>query len=68
MLSCGGGDEGETSTKRRLSMEKIAIDSGLPDSKEFEEVMIMAVLGTETIVLDKKRLKVFQDITLSTDH
>ncbi|KAJ4909451.1 Protein POLLENLESS 3-LIKE 2 [Raphanus sativus] len=37
MLSCGGGDEGETSTKRRFSMEKVAIDSGLPDRKEFEE-------------------------------
>ena len=61
MLSFGGGDEGETNTK-----EKKAIDSGLPDSKEFEEAVIMAVLGTETKMLDKKRLKVFQDITLSS--
>ncbi|CAN6860230.1 unnamed protein product [Brassica oleracea] len=61
MLSFGGGDEGETNTK-----EKKAIDYGLPDSKEFEEAVIMAVLGTETKVLDKKRLKVFQDITLSS--
>ncbi|KAL0678006.1 hypothetical protein Bca4012_005987 [Brassica carinata] len=61
MLSFGGGNEGETNTK-----EKKAIDSGLPDSKEFEEAVIMAVLGTETKVLDKKRLKVFQDITLSS--
>ncbi|KAL0714101.1 hypothetical protein Bca4012_021079 [Brassica carinata] len=65
MLS-GGGDEGETNTKKRLSMEKKAIDCGLPDNKEFEEAMIMAVLGTETKVVDKKRLKVFQDITLSS--
>ncbi|KAH0942455.1 hypothetical protein HID58_002092, partial [Brassica napus] len=35
------------------------------DNKEFEEAMIMAVLGIETKVVDKKRLKVFQDITLS---
>ncbi|KAJ0253619.1 Protein POLLENLESS 3-LIKE 2 [Hirschfeldia incana] len=61
-----GGDEGETNTKRRLSMEKKAIDCGLPDTKDFEEAMIMAVLGTETKVVDKKRLKVFQDITLSS--
>ncbi|WZZ44728.1 hypothetical protein YC2023_040987 [Brassica napus] len=61
MLSFGGCNEGETNTK-----EKKAIDSGLPDSKEFEEAVIMAVLGTETKVLDKKRLKVFQDITLSS--
>ncbi|CAH8364491.1 unnamed protein product [Eruca vesicaria subsp. sativa] len=54
MLSVGG-DEGETNTKKRLSMEKKAIDCGLPDNK----VMIMAVLGTETKVVDKKRLKVF---------
>ncbi|CAF1820078.1 unnamed protein product [Brassica oleracea] len=60
-LIFGGGDEGETNTK-----DKKAIDSGLPDSKEFEEAVIMAVLGTETKVLDKKRLKVFQDITLSS--
>ncbi|KAJ0231241.1 Protein POLLENLESS 3-LIKE 2 [Hirschfeldia incana] len=66
VLSCGG-EEGETSAKRRLSMEKRAIDCGLPDNKEFEEAMIMAVLGTETKVMDKKRrLKVFQDITLSS--
>ncbi|KAG2263431.1 hypothetical protein Bca4012_014509 [Brassica carinata] len=65
MLSCG--EEGETNAKRRLSMEKRAIDCGLPDNKEFEEAMIMAVLGTETKVMDKKRrLKVFQDITLSS--
>ncbi|KFK34369.1 hypothetical protein AALP_AA5G136400 [Arabis alpina] len=61
-----GGDEEETNTKRRLSMEKKAIDCGLPDIKEFEEAMIMAVLGTETTKVDKKRLKVFQDITLSS--
>ncbi|CAN6923456.1 unnamed protein product [Brassica oleracea] len=66
MLSCGGGgDEGETNAKRRLSMEKKAMECGLPDNKEFEEAMIMAVLGTRTKVVDKKRLKVFQDITLS---
>lgn len=66
MLGCGGdGGEGEANTKRRLSMEKRATDCGLPDNKEFEEAMIMAVLGTETKV-DKKRLKVFQDITLSS--
>ena len=66
MLSCGGGgDEGETNAKRRLSMEKKAMECGLPDNKEFEEAMIMAVLGTGTKVVDKKRLKVFQDITLS---
>ncbi|CAH8322959.1 unnamed protein product [Eruca vesicaria subsp. sativa] len=67
MLSSGGvgGDEGETNTKRRVSMEKRAIECGLPDNKEFEEAMIMAVLGTEKKVEDKKRLKVFQDITLS---
>ncbi|KAL0875379.1 hypothetical protein Bca101_025084 [Brassica carinata] len=41
-------------------------DSGLQDIKEFEEAMIMAVLRTETKVLDKKRLKVFQDITSSS--
>ncbi|CAG7901528.1 unnamed protein product [Brassica rapa] len=40
MLSFGGCDEGETNTK-----EKKAIESGLPDSKEFEEVVIMAVFG-----------------------
>ncbi|KAL0749352.1 hypothetical protein Bca101_031355 [Brassica carinata] len=61
MLSFGGGDEGERNTK-----EKKAIDYGLLDSKEFEEAVIMAVLGIETKVLDKKRLKVFQDITLSS--
>ncbi|KAF2544359.1 hypothetical protein F2Q68_00030804 [Brassica cretica] len=61
MLSCGG-DEGETNAKRRLSMEKKAMKC---DNKEFEEAMIMAVLGTGTKVVDKKRLKVFQDITLS---
>ncbi|ESQ45387.1 hypothetical protein EUTSA_v10010403mg [Eutrema salsugineum] len=61
VLSC---DEGETNTKRRLSMEKKATDCGLPDNKEFEEAMIMAVLGTETKVDKKRRLKVFQDITL----
>uniref|UniRef100_A0A1J3GD76 Protein POLLENLESS 3-LIKE 2 n=1 Tax=Noccaea caerulescens TaxID=107243 RepID=A0A1J3GD76_NOCCA len=61
------GGEGETSAKRRLSMEKRAADCGLPDNKEFEEAMIMAVLGTETTkVVDKKRLRVFQDITLSS--
>ncbi|CAH2064404.1 unnamed protein product [Thlaspi arvense] len=66
VLGCvGGGDEAETNGKRRLSMEKRATDCGLPDNKEFEEAMIMAVLGTETKV-DKKRLKVFQDITLSS--
>ncbi|KAJ4912233.1 Protein POLLENLESS 3-LIKE 2 [Raphanus sativus] len=64
MLSCGGGDEGETNAKRRLSMEKRAMECGLPDNMEFEEAMIMAVLGTEKKV-DKNRLKVFQDITLS---
>lgn len=65
VLDCGG--EGETSAKRRLSMEKRAADCGLPDNKEFEEAMIMAVLGTETTkVVDKKRLRVFQDITLSS--
>ncbi|KAG2242014.1 hypothetical protein Bca52824_096144 [Brassica carinata] len=58
MLSCGGGgDEGETNAKRRLSMEKKAMECGLPDNKEFEEAMIMAVLGTGTKVVDKKRLK-----------
>ncbi|CAA7019338.1 unnamed protein product [Microthlaspi erraticum] len=69
MLECGGGDggEGETSAKRRLSMEKRAKDCGLPDNKEFEEAMIMAVLGTEkTKVVEQKRLRVFQDITLSS--
>ncbi|KAH0854762.1 hypothetical protein HID58_044841 [Brassica napus] len=40
MLSFGGCDEGETNTK-----EKKAIESGLPDSKEFKEVVIMAVFG-----------------------
>ncbi|KAL0727938.1 hypothetical protein Bca4012_024031 [Brassica carinata] len=68
MLSCGGGGgggEGETNTKRRLSMEKRAIECGLPDNKEFEEAMIMAVLGTETKVDKRRRLKVFQDITFS---
>ncbi|KAF8095841.1 hypothetical protein N665_0321s0018 [Sinapis alba] len=65
VLSCGG-DEEETNTKRRLSMEKRAIiECGLPDNKEFEEAMIMAVLGTETKLDNKRRLKVFQDITLS---
>ena len=48
MLSCG---EEETNTNKRLSMEKKAIDCGLPDNKEFEEAMIMAVLGTETKVV-----------------
>ena len=46
-------------------MEKKAIECGFPDNKEFEEAMIMAVSGIETKVVDKKRLKVFQDITLS---
>lgn len=67
ILSGGGGDdhEGETntSTRRRLSMEKKATDCGLPDNKDFEDAILAAVLGTETKV-DKKRLKVFQDITL----
>lgn len=62
MLS-GGGDEGESNRRRRLSMEKKATDCGLPDNKDFEDAILAAVLGTETKV-DKKRLKVFQDITL----
>lgn len=59
VLSCGdGGDEGEINMKRRLLMEKRVIDCGLLDNKEFEEVMIMVVLGIEKKV-DKKRFKVF---------
>lgn len=63
VLSCGDDHEVETNAKRRLSMEKKATDCGLPDNKDFEDAILAAVLGTETKV-DKKRLKVFQDITL----
>nr|VDC62283.1 unnamed protein product [Brassica rapa] len=44
MMSCRS--EEETNKKKRLSMEKKAIDCGLPDNKEFEEAMIMTVLET----------------------
>ena len=43
-MSCPS--EEETNKKKRLSMEKKAIDCGLPDNKEFEEAMIMTVLET----------------------
>ncbi|KAL1217068.1 Protein POLLENLESS 3-LIKE 2 [Cardamine amara subsp. amara] len=49
--------------RRRLSLEKTATDSGLPDNKDFEEAILAAVLGTQTKT--SQRLKVFQDITLS---
>lgn len=44
---------------KNCQWRKKTIDCGLPDNKEFEEAMIMTVLGTETKVVDKKRLKVF---------
>ncbi|XP_010550475.1 PREDICTED: protein POLLENLESS 3-LIKE 2 [Tarenaya hassleriana] len=64
----------ETNTRRRLSLERTAGgDSLLPDNKDFEEAILAAVLGTETKNSEallaqrkvEKRLKVFQDITLS---
>ncbi|KAL0660302.1 hypothetical protein Bca4012_080887 [Brassica carinata] len=65
MLSCGGGNE-ERQTRREDCRWRKERRLGLQDIKEFEEAMIMAVLRTETKVLDKKRLKVFQDITSSS--
>jgi tetratricopeptide (TPR) repeat protein len=64
---------------RRLSFEKNKLCDLLPDTKDFEDAILAAVLGSSNELenenaatsgicskkIDKRRLKVFQDITLS---
>lgn len=63
----------EKNKARRLSFEKNKLSDLLPDTKDFEDAILSAILGTPSNEsndifnkkVDKRRLKVFQDITLS---
>ncbi|CAL5197459.1 unnamed protein product [Lathyrus oleraceus] len=60
------------SKARRLSFEKNKLCDLLPDTKDFEDAILSSILGASsesngilTKKSDKRRLKVFEDITLS---